>query len=108
MFDITLTDACAMDIMTTTIAGGINDIDYPVARDPIVVAPLYNQADALCPSSYGISLIITGVETPLTTPQQSILTLNPSNGELTIDTSDAGLIGETWTVKLYFESTRSR
>jgi hypothetical protein len=52
-------------------------------------------------------MVVNGAETPLDTVQQATLTLNNANGELTIQNSDAGLEGTSWTVRVSMESTQS-
>ena len=42
------------------------------------------------------------------TPQESaLISINGSDGTLTINTSDTGFVGDTWNVALYRESTAS-
>ena len=100
-FDIVLTDPCTSDTITAT--SSISNMQYQIGRDgQQLLQPTYNQFDSLCPASYGLSIISNGSEVALNGDQLSTLTLNSVNGELTIDTSDFSLHGQTWTVKLYF------
>ena len=43
----------------------------------------------------------------MTAQESAVLSVSGSDGTLTINTSDTGLVGDTWTVALYRESTAS-
>lgn len=88
----------------------VNNAYYIDFDNTLTYAPAWTELHAGCPSTLHIYRVIDGVDTPLTTHELNVLNWNPTAAggpELTVHTDDFTLHGESWTLKIYMESTHS-
>lgn len=106
LIELKVKDACQEDEVTNLTT--IDDILYYIAEDgTIAYEPTWEHSQTSCPFSYEVTRIVEGVERALNDEEKLVLTHDPSNGWLDLNTSDYSLDGQIWTIRLFMRSTFS-
>lgn len=108
IIQLLVTNECRDDVVTAldTIADELYFIDQDGLRSFV---PTWSTTIPDCPVTYEIGRIdeLTGQERPLSLDELAVITFNPSDGQMSYSTSNYGLDGQTWTIRLYLRSTYS-
>lgn len=88
----------------STIANELYYIDEDGTRS---FNPTWSTAIPGCPATYEIGLIENGVERPLTADEKAVINFDDTDGSMSYSTSDFGLDGQIWPIRIYKKSTYS-